>query len=123
MDSHPQARHHVEFRRIAARRHRFLEALLEKEDPALWVTLAYKYEVHGWLFPSLHALARRQEALRMNEVEALGIGTVVKMAEVRESFPFGKDNGYYRNSYASRATHNFEQEIRRLFSEELASPR
>ena len=99
-----------------------LRTLLETEDPVLWVTLAYKYEVHEWLLPSLHALARRQKALQIDEVEALGVVTVVKMAEVRESFPFGGNSGY-RNSYASRATHNFEEEIRRVFREELAHPR
>ena len=98
-----------------------LRPLLEEEDPVLWVTLTYKYEVHEWLFLSLHALARRPKALQMGEVDALGIVTVVKMAEVRESFPFGDNStGYYRNSHVSRATHNFEQQIRRVFEDELS---
>ncbi|KAI1788629.1 hypothetical protein LXA43DRAFT_974680 [Ganoderma leucocontextum] len=97
-----------------------LRPLLEQEDPVQWVTLARKYEVHEWLLPSLHALARRQEALQVDEVEPLGIVTVVKMAEVRERFPFGGNSGNYRNAgYASRATHNFEQEISRVFREEF----
>ena len=94
-----------------------LRPLLENEDPVRWIVLACKYDVHEWLLPSLHALARRPKAQQLNEVDSLGIVTVVKMAEVRESYT---GNMAYRGQYAvSRSVHNFEPEIRRLFADEL----
>ena len=96
-----------------------LTPLLQLEDPVRWISLARKYDVHEWLFPSLHALARRTKAQQLDEVAELGIATVVKMAEVRESYVA---NVNYSNNYqrvTTRSQHNFETEIRRLFREEL----
>ncbi len=97
-----------------------LDAYLPLGDPARWLCLARQYEVGKWLFPSLHALARRTKALQLEEVELLGAGTVVKMAEVRESF-LGYDGGptQRRNIFVSRSTADFSAEIKRLFSDEL----
>ena len=95
-----------------------LRPLLEKEDPVRWIVLARKYDVHEWLLPSLHALARRPQAQQLNEVDSLGIVTVVKMAEVRESLYTG--NMGHRGQYTVyRSVHNFEGEIWRLFADEL----
>ncbi|KAI0739027.1 hypothetical protein C8Q80DRAFT_1203405 [Daedaleopsis nitida] len=95
-----------------------LTPLLQLEDPVRWISLARKYDVHEWLFPSLHALARRTKAQQLGEVADLGIATVVKMAEVRESYVGNYNNNFQRNTF-SRSQHNFEAEIRRLFKEEL----
>ncbi|TBU26986.1 hypothetical protein BD309DRAFT_1021809 [Dichomitus squalens] len=96
-----------------------LTPLLQKEDPVGWITLARTYEVYEWLLPALHALARRTKVLQPEEVEPLGIITVVKMAEVRESFPLADRNGNYYRGYATRETHDFISVIRRVFEEEL----
>ncbi|KAI0760178.1 hypothetical protein C8Q74DRAFT_1294525 [Fomes fomentarius] len=91
-----------------------LTPLVQDGDPIQWIVLARKYDVHEWLLPALNALARRPRALQLHEVNSLGIATVVKMAEVRESF---NEQGSYRHS--SREDGNFEGEIQRLFADEL----
>ncbi|KAI8969401.1 hypothetical protein BD414DRAFT_503479 [Trametes punicea] len=90
------------------------------EDSVRWLSLARRYTVNEWLLPALQALAQRERALQLHEVEPLGIATVVKIAEVRESFTTcqaGHMHGYY--SSTSRAQHDFLDEIRQLFAEEL----
>lgn len=91
-----------------------LTPLVQDWDPIQWIVLARKCDVHEWLLPALNALARRPQALKLHEVNSLGIETVVKMAEVRESF---NEQGSYRHS--SRENGNFEGEIQRLFADEL----
>ncbi|KAI0642640.1 hypothetical protein C8Q79DRAFT_917088 [Trametes meyenii] len=94
------------------------------EDPARWISLARLYDVNEWLFPALHALARRTKALQFDEVEPLGLATAIKMAEVRESFVGCRPNhtyisGGYSHSTESRNQHDFGAALRRLFGNEL----
>ena len=98
-----------------------LRPLLENEDPVRWIVLARKYNVHDWLLPAFHALARRPEALQLEKVEPLGIVTIVKMGQIRESFPFNGPSGSYnrRTTNVSRQEHNFEHKIRIAFRDEL----
>ena len=68
---------------------------------AKWISLARTYSVREWLLPALHALARRQLPLQIYEVDLLGIETVLKMAEVRESYLAGSYGGYQNTARAS----------------------
>lgn len=88
------------------------------EDPVRWLCLARQYDVDEWLLPSLRALARRPKAIQLEEVDLLGLKTVVKMAEVRESFRGCTGEG---NVHRARSRHHakFSTEIKRLFGEEL----
>ena len=86
--------------------------MLTFEDPVRRIVLSRTYEVHEWLSPGLHALARRDTPLQANEVDILGIPTIIRMAEVRESVI----NGRYG---VSRGLHDFSTVIRRVFGEEL----
>lgn len=97
-----------------------LTPLVQNGDPIQWIVLARKCDVHEWLLPALNALARRPQALQLHEVNSLGIATVVKMAEVRESFNRESFNkGSHKHSKYSRGTGNVEREIQRLFADEL----
>ena len=98
-----------------------MKPLLKSEDPVRRIVLARKYDVRVWLLPALHALARRPRSLQLHEVEPLGIATIVKIAEVRDTFPVtGSSGSYHRRTVsASRETHNFEEDIRRVFQYEL----
>ena len=92
--------------------------MLDSVDPIRRITLARVYDVAQWLLPGLHALARRTEPLKMNEVEPLGLQTFGRMAQVRESFVAVQGRaGMY--GLSSRSTHDFEAVIRRVFSDEL----
>ncbi len=88
------------------------------EDPVRWLCLARQYDVEEWLLPSLRALARRRQAIQLEEVELLGVETVVKVAEVRESFRGCTGEG---DVHRVRSRHHaqFTTEIKRLFGEEL----
>ena len=59
--------------------------LLEDEEPVRRIVLSREYEVPEWLFPGLHALAQRKTPLQLHEVAILGISTIIRMAEVRET--------------------------------------
>lgn len=85
-----------------------------------WLCLAREYGVQQWVFPALHALARRAQAIRLEEMEPLGIATVIKLAEIRESYVPSSYNTGYHSVSSSRMLHNFSSIIRRLFSQELA---
>ncbi|KAI0349702.1 hypothetical protein OH77DRAFT_1499446 [Trametes cingulata] len=96
-------------------------------DPFDWVCLARQYSVHEWLFPALHALARRTQPLQADEADRLGIATVLRMAEVRESYvgckvdhvhTHGKHFDQHHQTIP-RLQHDFTNEIRRVFKEEL----
>ena len=96
--------------------------LPQHRTAAEWISLARTYSVHEWLLPALHMLARRDQPIQSCEVLQLGIETVLKMAEVRESYTAGGvygqyDYGGYHNT--TRASWNFEHEIRRVFEDDL----
>ncbi len=125
--------HYATLRAVAIER---LTPMLQQYDPVQWISLARKYDVHEWLLPALHALARRERPLQLHEVTPLGIATLVKMAEVRESRGVAHVGGYHihgsfggTHSHAGgfgsyrqeRETMNFEPEIRRLFKGELGT--
>ena len=92
--------------------------LPQHRNAAEWINLARTYSVHEWLLPALHMLARRQLPLQSYEVNLLGIETVFKMAEVRESYLAGSYCRGYQNT--ARASWNFEHEIRRVFGDEVS---
>ncbi|KAI0366808.1 hypothetical protein BV20DRAFT_951470 [Pilatotrama ljubarskyi] len=96
-------------------------------DPVRWVCLARRHNVPEWVFPSLHALARRIQALQPDEVEPLGIATVLRMAQVRESYQgckvdYAHTGGKQFDQYHSRVSqleYDFTAVIRHVFKEEL----
>ena len=89
-----------------------LTPLLKAADiPVRWLGLARQYDVHEWLFDALYALVHRRETLRLDEVEPLGIATVMKIVEIREEYL------RTRSSYPNMG--DTSSEIRRLFKEEL----
>ena len=90
--------------------------LLENDDPVRRIVLARLYDVGEWLFSALHALARRAQPLQLSEVAPLGISTIIKMAEVRESF-VGVGSG--RSGYVTRVSYDYGRIIHRLFRDEL----
>ncbi|KAI0676490.1 hypothetical protein C8Q78DRAFT_962763 [Trametes maxima] len=105
-----------------------LTPLLEAaSDPVRWISLARQYDVKEWLFPALHVLAKRIQALQLDEVEPLGLATAIKMAEVRESFMGCKPNhtlsaygvSTYNHSIVSRSQHDFSAVLRRVFGDEI----
>ncbi|TBU62683.1 hypothetical protein BD310DRAFT_965199 [Dichomitus squalens] len=89
-----------------------LTPLPQKEDSVGWITLARTYDVCERLWPALQTLARRTKVAQPEEVEPLGIITVLETAEIRERFrvPLADRSGgcYGRATYASRETHNCE---------------
>ncbi|OSD01463.1 hypothetical protein PYCCODRAFT_1468633 [Trametes coccinea BRFM310] len=102
-----------------------LTSLLEENNNegvlVRWLCLAREYGVQQWVFPALHALARRAQAIQLEEVEPLGIATAIKLAEIRESYaPSSYNTGYHSVPSSSRMVHNFSSIIRKLFSQELA---
>ena len=88
-----------------------LTPLLRNGNPVRWLLLARQYDVHEWLFDALYALVHRRETLRLDEVEPLGIATVMKIVEIREEYL------RTRSSYPNMGDTSYE--IRRLFKEEL----
>jgi hypothetical protein len=52
--------------------------------------LAIRYNILEWLVPSLNALAQREKPLGQDDVNRLGLDTVLKMAEVREGLNRGE---------------------------------
>lgn len=88
------------------------------ENSVRWLCLARQYDVDEWLLPSLHALARRPKAIQLEVVDLLGVETVVKMAEVRESFRGCTSEGDVHRA-CSHHHAKFSTEIKRLFGEEL----
>lgn len=91
---------------------------LNDGNPAQWVCLARQCKVGEWLLPSLEALARRGKAMQLEEVESLGVETVVKMAEVRESFRscIGGTRFHWPQQ---RNQGDYSEAIKRLFGKEL----
>ncbi|KAI0656888.1 hypothetical protein C8Q70DRAFT_920440 [Cubamyces menziesii] len=100
-----------------------LTPLLKAADiPVRWLGLARQYDVHEWLFPALHALARRVQPIQLEEVESLGIATVIKMAEVRESFvgwTRSPNDSFHAHVPTVRLQYDFTTIIRRVFQDEL----
>ncbi|KAI9066996.1 hypothetical protein FKP32DRAFT_1589021 [Trametes sanguinea] len=94
-----------------------LRPLLEDSDPVGWLCLARQYEVREWLLPALQALARRPQAIQLEEVELLGIATAIRLAEIRESYV---PPPYQSYSVSSRKTYSFTFIINKLFSDELS---
>ncbi|KAI0631074.1 hypothetical protein C8Q77DRAFT_1074944 [Trametes polyzona] len=92
-----------------------LATILSESDSVRWLCLARQFNVGEWLLESLARLARRTQALQMEEVDLLGIETVVKMAEVRESY--NAYSGSYMN--IGREGYDFSPKIKQLFKEEL----
>ncbi|KAI0326136.1 hypothetical protein GY45DRAFT_150028 [Cubamyces sp. BRFM 1775] len=103
-------------RRVAIDR---LCPLLEAANiPARWLWLARQYDVDEWLFPALHALARRTQPIQVEEAESLGIATAIKMAEVRESFTRCSVKYNYQ-IVVSRSQYDFTAKIMQVFRDEL----
>ena len=90
-----------------------MKPMLIYGDPVQCIVLSRKYEVHEWLSPGLHALARRDAPLQFDEVNVLGILTIIRMAEVRESVINGRYGACPRGSF------DFSPIIRRVFGDEL----
>ncbi|EIW80316.1 hypothetical protein CONPUDRAFT_105309 [Coniophora puteana RWD-64-598 SS2] len=54
-------------------------------DPTDKLALALKYNIDVWIKPALNDLAKRSRPMTKRDVDLLGLGVVLKIAEVRES--------------------------------------
>ncbi|CDO70494.1 hypothetical protein BN946_scf184569.g37 [Trametes cinnabarina] len=81
-----------------------------------WLGYARRYEVREWLVPALCALARRPQAIQLDEVDDLGIETVVRMAEIREDHRMLNANTTGLRPYLA---YDLVSVINRVFAEEL----
>ncbi|KAJ3720794.1 hypothetical protein DFJ43DRAFT_970257, partial [Lentinula guzmanii] len=57
---------------------------ISKVDPIDKVVVARKYGVNSWLVPSFDALLRRSQPWDEQDVERLGLSTVLKLVELRD---------------------------------------
>lgn len=66
---------------------------------------ARDYEIKEWILPSLRELARRKQALTLDEGNALGMDWTIRLANVRESFvPPSRSNGQVGTNRPPAAT-------------------
>ncbi|KAJ3786079.1 hypothetical protein GGU10DRAFT_332601 [Lentinula aff. detonsa] len=67
---------------------------IPKVDPIDKVVVARKYGVDSWLAPSFDALLRRSQPWDEQDVERLGLSTVLKLVELRDRLQPHSQYGY-----------------------------